>query len=238
VIEIKDMAKKRPIDYDTETTGVRSDKDRIIELAAFDPERNLSFVQFINPQMPIPPESTAITNITDAMVADAPTFEVVGKQFFDFCGEDVILIAHNNDRFDKLFLECEAARSGLVLPSWNYVDSLKWARKYRPNLPSHSLQNLREVFGITANQAHRALDDVMVLYQIFSTMTDDLHIETVFSLLSESKDMNRMPFGKYQGKPFSEVPKSYLRWLRENGAFDKAENKELKESLEKLGLLV
>ena len=231
------MSKKRPIYYDTETTGVRPDKDRIVELAAFDPERNLSFVQFINPKMPIPPEATAITGITDDMVAGAATFDVVGKEFIEFCGEDVILIAHNNDRFDKLFLDAEAERSGFQFPSWNYVDSLKWSRKYRPDLPSHSLQNLREVFGIAANQAHRALDDVMVLFQIFSTMIDDLPIDTVFKLLSDNKAMDRMPFGKYQGKSFTEVPASYLRWLRENGAFDKAENKELRESLEKLGLL-
>jgi DNA polymerase-3 subunit epsilon len=231
------MSKKRPIYYDTETTGVRPDKDRIVELAAFDPVRDVSFVRFINPNMPIPPEATAITGITDEMVAGAPSFEIVGKEFIEFCGEDIILIAHNNDRFDKPFLDAEAARSGIQFPSWNYVDSLKWSRKYRPDLPSHSLQNLREAFGVAANQAHRALDDVMVLYQIFSTMIDDLPIETVLGLLSENKEMNRMPFGKYQGKPFTEVPASYLRWLRENGAFDKAENKELKESLEKLGLL-
>lgn len=231
------MSKKRPIYYDTETTGVRPEKDRIVEIAAFDPVRNLTFVQFVNPKMPIPPEATAITKITDEMVANAPSFEVIGKDFIEFCGEDAVLIAHNNDRFDKLFLECEAERSALVLPSWSYVDSLKWSRKYRTDLPSHSLQTLREVYGIAANQAHRALDDVMVLFQIFSTMIDDLPIETVLALMSETKDLNRMPFGKYQGKPLSEVPVSYLRWLRDNGAFDKVENKELKESLQKLGLL-
>ena len=30
----------RPIFYDTETTGVRPDKDRVIEIAAFDPVQN------------------------------------------------------------------------------------------------------------------------------------------------------------------------------------------------------
>ena len=26
----------------------------------------------------------------------------------------------------------------------------------------------------------------------------------------------KMPFGKHKGKPLVEVPKSYLRWLKEN----------------------
>ncbi len=229
--------KLRPIYYDTETTGIRADKDRVIELAAYDPIGERSFVEFIHPGMPIPPESTAITGITDEMVKDAASFATVGQAFVDFCGEDAILIAHNNDRFDRLFLEAEFKRNDLIMPSWKYIDTLKWARKYRPDLPGHALQALREVYGIEANQAHRALDDVMVLYRIFTQMIDDLSPEQIVMLLSESSSLSRMPFGKHQGKPLAEVPRTYVQWLMGNGAFDKAENKELKEAFEKVGLL-
>src|SRR5690349_20626381 len=99
--------KKRPIYYDTETTGVKANKDRIIELAAYDPIENKTFVSFINPGVPIPPESTAISNITAEMVKDAPSFKEVGAKFIEFCSENAILIAHNNDAFDKLFMEEE-----------------------------------------------------------------------------------------------------------------------------------
>jgi DNA polymerase-3 subunit epsilon len=227
----------RTIYYDTETTGVRPDKDRIIEIAAYDPERDVKFVQFVHPGCPIPPESTAITNITDAMVANAPGFDVVGKNFIEFCGEDAVLVAHNNERFDKLFLEFESQKSQLTLPRWKYIDTLKWARKYRPDLPSHALQALREIYGISANQAHRALDDVMMLHQIFSIMIGDLPTETVLKLLSESSAVGRMPFGKYQGRPLAEIPRDYIRWMQSSGAFGKSENRELKEAFEKLGLL-
>ena len=229
---------KRAIFYDTETTGVKAERDRIIEIAAYDPVNGKTFVQFVNPQMPIPFEATQIHKITDEMVKDALLFKEVADAFSQFCGTDAVLIAHNNDQFDKLFLECEYKRSGLNLPQWHYVDSLKWARKYRSDLPRHSLQHLREVYGIAANQAHRALDDVMVLHQVFVAMTDDLHIEKILELLSKSSQTQRMPFGKYQGRPLAEVPKDYVRWLKDSGAFNKTENKELKESLETLGLLV
>jgi DNA polymerase III subunit epsilon len=225
---------RRPIYYDTETTGTRPDKDRIIELAAFDPERKLSFVHLINPEMPIPKEATAIHHITDDMVKEAPSFQTIGQQFAEFCEGDVVLIAHNNDSFDKPFLENEYKRAGLAFPPFVFLDSLKWARKYRPDLPRHSLQSLREVYGIAANNAHRALDDVIVLHQVFSQMIDDLSMETVLDLLSVQKVLTHMPFGKYQGKALAEVPKDYIRWLKSSGAFDKAENAELRACFEKL----
>jgi len=225
---------KRPIYYDTETTGIRSDKDRIIEIAAYDPVKEASFVQFINPGCPIPAESIAICGITDDMVAGAPDFGVVGAQFIEFCGPDAVLIAHNNDRFDKLFIESEAARFQLSLPAWQHVDSLKWSRKYRSDLPSHALQAIREAYGIEMNTAHRALDDVMTLYRIFSIMIDDLSIEEVLTLINQPTDLARMPFGKYQGKLLTEIPPDYFAWLKKSGALDKSENRDLKEALAKL----
>ncbi len=227
----------RYIFYDTETTGVRSDKDRIVEIAAYDPQEERTFVELVNPEMPIPPEASAVHHISDAMVADCPTFREIGARFIDFCGDEAILIAHNNDAFDKLFIENEAARAGLTLPAWKYIDTLKWSRKYRYDLPKHSLQHLREVYGIPPNQAHRALDDVIVLHKVFSYMIDDLPFETVCTLLQQKQKVMRMPFGKHQGKLLSEVPPDYIRWLAGSGAFDKADNKVLKEQLQELGLL-
>lgn len=227
----------RPIYYDTETTGVKAGKDRIIEIAAYDPVEKREFCSFTNPEMPIPEESTKITGITDAMVQDAPPIQEVLTSFEAFCQGDVVLVAHNNDAFDLPFLQAEYQRAGLTCPSWRTFDSLKWARKYRPDLPRHSLQYLREAYGVAANQAHRALDDVHVLYQIFSVMIGDLSWETIFELMKAKPRVLKMPFGKHAGKPLSEVPQNYLQWLAGSGAFDKKENEELKEQLEKLGKL-
>lgn len=228
----------RAIYYDTETTGVKPERDRIIEIAAYDATLDKSFCSFVNPGLPIPQESTDITGITTEMVQDAPSFAQVGAAFFDFCGEDSVLIAHNNDNFDVHFLRHESARSQLTLPDFPYIDTLKWARKYRTDLPRHSLQYLREVFGIEKNNAHRALDDVMMLHKIFSIMIGDLPIETVMECLNQKDSaISQMPFGKHKGKPLSKLPKGYLKWLGESGALDKSENAELKSSLEEQGLL-
>ena len=228
---------KRPIFYDTETTGIRTDRDHIIEIAAYDPHQDRTFEALINPSVPIPPDASAIHNITDEMVADKPTFKEVGAQFAAFCEGDVVLVAHNNDTFDAPFLKSSFERHGLCFPAWHFFDTLRWARRYRPDMPRHTLQILREAYGIAANNAHRALDDVIVLHQIYVKMTDDLTIEACMKLLATPKLLRTMPFGKHQGKPLTDVPKDYFQWLKEQGALDKPGNEELKTSLEKLALI-
>ncbi len=232
------MTKKRPIFYDTETTGIRAERDRIVEIAAYDPYLEKSFVQLVNPGSPIPKEASNIHHITDEMVKEAPPFSEVAPQFTAFCEGDVVLIAHNNDAFDLFFLKYEFQRAGLLLPEWPFLDSLKWARRYRPDLPRHSLQSLREVYGIEANDAHRALDDVMVLYKVFMAMCDDLSMETCLELLSPKEGAPAtMPFGKYRGQPLKSLPKSYVTWLASSGSFEKPENHALAKSFISLGLL-
>lgn len=229
----------RPIFYDTETTGLQSCKDKIIEIAAYDPQNSKTFSTLINPQMPISQEATSIHNITDEMIKNSPSFAEIAPNFTEFCSGKVVLIAHNNDNFDKLFLEEEFKRNNLTMPSYLFFDTLKWARKYRSDLPKHSLQYLREVYEIPPNQAHRALDDVMILYEVYKCMINDLSIEKAFELLHQRKNeaIKFMPFGKYEGQPLQKIPKNYLLWLMKQGFFDKKENIELKDSFEKLGLL-
>ncbi len=229
---------KRPIFYDTETTGIKPDKDRIIEIAAFDPFNNRTFEKLVHPGCSIPQEASAIHHITDEMVASAPSFAVIGQEFAEFCQGEVVLIAHNNDNFDLPFLRNEFARHQLEMPSWKFFDTLKWARKYRPDLPRHTLQFLREIYSIEANNAHRALDDVIVLHQVFTAMTDDLPMEEVLALISHTRPLQHMPFGKHQGVLLKDVPKDYVQWLAKSGAFDKPENGELRSSFEKLGVIL
>lgn len=167
--------------FDLETTGLSPQNNEIIEIAAYSTERDESFCSFCKPTMSIPQESTAITGITDEMVKDAPDFATVAQDFLSFCDvETPCLIAHNNLSFDRPFLKTQLKKNGLCAPeNWLFLDSLYWARHYRPDLPRHSLQYLRQIYGFAENQAHRALDDVLMLKMIFEAMTDDLPREFV-----------------------------------------------------------
>jgi DNA polymerase-3 subunit epsilon len=185
------MSSYRPIFFDLETTGTRPDADRIIEIAAFDPVLDKSFQRLVHPGIPIPSESSAIHQITDGMVANAPSFASAGAEFIEFCSGNVYLVAHNGEQFDLPFLRAECKRHKLSLPrGWGLIDTLKWSRKYRRDLPRHSLQYLRELFGIPPNHAHRALDDVIILHRVFSILTDDLTIDEIADRADAIKEIS------------------------------------------------
>ncbi|MDE6300353.1 MAG: 3'-5' exonuclease, partial [Muribaculaceae bacterium] len=81
---------RRPIVFfDLETTGINITRDRIVEISIVKvspghEDRPEVKCRRINPEMPIPAEATAIHHISDADVADAPTFKQVAKSLADF----------------------------------------------------------------------------------------------------------------------------------------------------------
>ena len=93
------------------------------------------------------------------------------------------------------------------------------------------------MYGIASNTAHRALDDVMVLFQVYTAMVDDLSIQTVLDLIGKQYTIRQMPFGKHRGTALQDLPKDYIDWLAGSGAFEKEENSALHDSLKQLGLL-
>jgi DNA polymerase III subunit epsilon len=176
------MTTLRPVFLDTETTGLRAHQDRIIEVACYDPVKDRTFVRLINPGCPIPAEASSIHKINDSMVADAPPFEQVGPELLDFLDPNVILVAHNGDAFDIPFLQAEFRRARIPITRWRTLDTLKWSRRYRRDLPRHSLQFLVQTYGVQVTTAHRALADVIALHQVFSHMVDDLSWDTIYTL--------------------------------------------------------
>jgi DNA polymerase III subunit epsilon len=104
----------RPIAFlDLETTGVNLSKDRIVELAIVklmpDGTRQTKR-KLINPEMPIPTESSDIHGITNEMVKDAPTFKSVANEVKQFL-ENSDLGGYNSNRFDIPLLMEEFLRA-------------------------------------------------------------------------------------------------------------------------------
>ena len=69
--------------FDLETTGVNFQKDRIVEISYIKVHPNGSEEERtyrVNPECPIPPESTAIHHITDEDVAGKPTFKEIARE--------------------------------------------------------------------------------------------------------------------------------------------------------------
>jgi DNA polymerase-3 subunit epsilon len=109
---------QRPIAFfDLETTGTNPAKDRIVEIAVvkLHPDgRRENWVKRINPEMPIPEESSAIHRIYDADVRDAPVFKQIAhdlKQFLNQCD----LGGYNSNKFDLPVLAEEFLRAGVTV---------------------------------------------------------------------------------------------------------------------------
>ena len=157
--------------FDFETTGMSPVCDRVVEFAALridaDGEESC-FHSLVHPGRSIPPAVTNIHHITDAMVADAPRFSAVAKDFLEFA-EGSTLVAHNA-HFDLGFLQEGLARCGLPLWRGKTIDSVKLARRCFPGLESYRLQSLRLTLRLDDepgnDQAHRAGADVFWTMQV------------------------------------------------------------------------
>lgn len=102
--------------FDIESTGTSPRADRIIEIAVvklLPGNKRITKVWRLNPQMPIPPESTQIHGITDADVADCPVFTEVATDIHAFL-ENCDLCGYNAIRFDIPMLIEEFIRADIV----------------------------------------------------------------------------------------------------------------------------
>lgn len=107
---------KNPIVFfDLESTGLNVATDRIIEISylkVWPNGKEEVKTRRINPEMPIPASSTAVHGITDADVAECPTFKEVAKTIAsELKGCD--LAGYNSSRFDIPLLVEEMLRTGV-----------------------------------------------------------------------------------------------------------------------------
>lgn len=150
--------------FDLETTGLSAESDRVVEIGAvrFDRDgRELGrFERLVNPGMLMRPSARAVHGISDAMLADAPSFQDVAPSLLDFLGDpDVTLMLAHNARFDAAFLGGELARIGRTPPGHRVVDTLTLARRKLPHLRGHRLDVLARAMGLDPDGPHRALAD-------------------------------------------------------------------------------
>ena len=155
--------------FDLETTGTSSASDAVVEISAVKVQNGQvvdEFSTLVNPCRPIPYRASAVNGIYDDMVKDSPVFKDALRDFLDFAG-DMILVGHNIHSFDMKFIKRDAeAYWGSTIGN-DYVDTLQLARQFLPQLAHHRLVDLAEYYGISAEGAHRALNDCRMNQQVF-----------------------------------------------------------------------
>ena len=154
------------------------------------------FETFINPRESIPQYITALTGITDEMVLNAPTIEMVLPTLFEFLGHEneTVVVAHNAP-FDLGFLKAAAATHKYSWPQYEVLDTVKLARHLltRDEVYDCKLSTLAQFFSTPVQPTHRALDDahstVAVLHGLFERL-GSFEVDTVeklFEFLADRK---------------------------------------------------
>lgn len=151
---------------DVETTGFDPARDHLVEVAAVlarGPEVLASYSTLVDPGIPVPSETTALTGIDDEAVDGAPSPEAAVTRLLEFA-DDRRVVAHNAG-FDAAFVA--AIAGGRLDGRW--IDSLPISRVALPRLRSHRLCDLADAFGL-ARASHRAPDDAASLAAVWRVL--------------------------------------------------------------------
>ncbi len=152
--------------FDFETTGLGTG-EKITEIGAVKVERGYLMSRYsslVNPQKFISPQITAITGITNEMVQDAPTIEQLLPSFREYVGA-LPMVAHNA-AFDCRFLCREAEANGIYFDNAVF-DTLSYAKRVFPGLPTYKLTYLASLLKIPQEDAHRAWCDAEATARLY-----------------------------------------------------------------------
>jgi DNA polymerase-3 subunit epsilon len=161
---------------DTETTGGRAYYgDRITEIAAVVVREGKiveMFETLVNPERPIPYFVSQLTNITWAMVKDAPTFDRIAPAVIRVL-EGNVFVAHNA-MFDWRFVAAELSRTANQRLRGRRLCTVGMARKVLPQLPRRSLDHVARYYGVEITGRHRAGGDALATAKCLIKMMADL----------------------------------------------------------------
>jgi len=154
------------VDVETTGTGARN-QDRITEIAVVvvQGERTETVLDtLVNPERPIAPVVTSITNITNDMVKDAPTFAEVADDVLGVLAGRVF-VAHNA-RFDWGLVAGELRRTRGFELTGSQVCTVRLSRRLVKDVESCALGSMCHYFGLENPARHRAAGDALVTAQL------------------------------------------------------------------------
>lgn len=224
--------------FDLETTGTNIAHDRIVEIAmikVMPSGEEIEKTRRLNPEMPIPKETSLIHGIYDEDVKDEPNFKQVAKSMAQFL-EGCDLAGFNILKFDVPVLVEEFLRANVEFE----VDSRRLldAQKIFHMMEKRNLSAALKFYtGKDLINAHSALADTQATLDVFKAQIERYDGQEVFDLLGkkvgniandmdvideltnkkmidlagrmvyDDKGIERFNFGKHRGKPVLEILK-------------------------------
>ncbi len=232
---------KRPLAFiDLETTGVNVSSDRIVELSVLkvSPNGKEEWMTLrVNPEMPIPPKTTAIHGIKDEDVAGSPAFREIAKNLAAFL-EGCDLAGYNAVKFDIPVLAEEFLRANVDFnfTKRRYVDVqvIFHKKEQRTLTAAYQFYCKKDLEG-----AHGAQADTAATFEVLKSQLDrytdlendvekladfssfNTNVDFAGRIILDENGVEIFNFGKHKGKAvelvFKEEP-AYYSWMM-NGDF-------------------
>lgn len=154
---------------DTETTGLH--EGEICQIAIIDNSGHVAMNEFVHTKNPIPADATAVHGITDAMVAEAPTWQELQPKIQSLLDGHCVVVY--NAVYDRRMMHQSAEAWGMEYYAWKehsvylcameafaemYGDWDSYHRSYRWQTLSHAACYI----GIDVIDAHNALGDCLM----------------------------------------------------------------------------
>ena len=221
--------------FDLETTGTNIVSDRIVEISylkIFPNGDEESKTRRINPEMPIPPQATAIHGIKDEDVKDSPVFKLIAKSLAAQI-EGCDLAGYNSNRFDIPLLAEEFLRADvdvdLMKRKFVDVQTIFHKKEQRTLAAAYKFYCDKDI-----ENAHSAEGDTKATYEVLQSQLDrypdlvnDIHFLSEYSAFNNNvdfagrvvyNDQNKeiINFGKYKGRLVEEVLREdpgYYGWI-------------------------
>ncbi|WP_455505724.1 3'-5' exonuclease [Gemmiger formicilis] len=173
---------KAVIIFDTETSGLDSEKDQIIELAALRVERTTSgslriagkmdtFIKLPDGEL-LPENITTLTGITDRTLQTKGVRPAkAASQISKLMQPGPALMVAHNAQFDACFLRI--LLRGVKVGRVDWLDTLTVYKDRRPY--PHKLANAIIAYDLSdkVQNSHRAIDDVLALFEVLKAMDEE-----------------------------------------------------------------
>lgn len=174
---------------DTETTGLGEDAE-IVELAVIDLEGQTLMNTLLRPKGGIPGEATAVHGITNAMVANAPTFSDVWPSLRALlCLHRVVIY---NARYDVRIIKSLASQEALPCPTLKVDCAMTAYASYRRiedergGYKWHKLEKACEELGVQIEgTSHRALSDCQATLDVIRRLRDACEQKAEYEWMTE-----------------------------------------------------
>jgi len=225
--------------FDIESTGLDTNKDRIVELCIIKltPDIEDGYTQEVktrrfNPLIKINPEAAEVHGISNEDVADLKPFSAYAKNIHAYiAGCDVA--GFNSNRFDIPMLVNEFGRCGITW-DWRQGRLIDVGNLYKIENPRTLSAAYKQYVGVDLEDAHDAEIDVQATIEVFMKMCaagfekmegeptiDNISLHSNFGneiidldgkFIKDENGAIIINFGKHKGKKATSE-KGFVRWM-------------------------